>query len=363
MWFKNMVIYRLHAQPQLDAGTLEEALTEHAARSLAGQDPKRMGWTSPGGRRSQQLCHELQGHRLLTALRQERLLPAGVVKEEVEERALEIEEREGRKLRRQERVVIKEQVYEEFLPRAFVRSQRIDLWWDTRRQLIAINASSRKRAEEVLDLLRETLGSLKVTPLATQDLPIRAMTRWLSEPNTRPAWLALGDSAQVASKGDDAKFTARQADLDGDEIRAILESGRMATKVAIGIEGKMSFVLQDDLSIKQVRFADALIDEASSADDGDDAIIRLETDFVLMAGALAECVELMLEALGGEAQVAAEPQEEAGAQEAGQGSAAAGNEPNESELPEDDQPSPPWSAGEGSATEPLVDALEPAANS
>ncbi|MEQ5802300.1 recombination-associated protein RdgC [Halomonas sp. H10-9-1] len=301
MWFKHLHLYRLHDAPELDAATLEEALAEQAARPLGGQDPRRLGWTFPGGRADTARLHELQGQRLLSALRQERLLPASVVKEEVEERAAEVEAREGRKLRRQEKIAIKEQVVEELLPRAFVRSQKIDLWWDTRRRLIGINASSRTRAEELLDLLRETLGSLKVTPLATQVMPMRAMTQWLTDPASRPADLVLGDQVELKAKGDDGLLRARQVDLDSDEIQQLLESGRQASKLAVEVEGRLSFVLHDDLALKSLRFGDALIDEANASDDGDDALLRLDTDFVLMAQALGENTERLIAWLGGEA--------------------------------------------------------------
>jgi len=301
MWFKHLHLYRLHDAPELDAASLETALDEQAFRPLGGSEARRLGWSAPAGRAGTQLLHELQGQRLMTALRQERILPASVVREEVEERSEAIEASEGRKLRRQEKLAIKEQVYEELLPRAFVRSQKVDLWWDSRRGLIAVNASSRKRAEELLDLLRETLGSLKVTPLASQTLPMRAMTTWLGDPGSRPADLVLGDQVELKAKGDDGVLRARQVDLDSDEIQQLLESGRQASKLALSIEGRLSFVLHDDLAIKSLRFDDALIDEASQTDDGDDAVVRLETDFILMTQALAENIERLIEWLGGEA--------------------------------------------------------------
>ncbi|MDR5902225.1 recombination-associated protein RdgC [Halomonas icarae] len=308
MWFKHLHLYRLHDAPELDAATLEEALAEQAARPLGGQDPRRLGWTFPGGRADTSRLHELQGQRLLSALRQERLLPASVVKEEVDERAAEVEAREGRKLRRQEKITLKEQVVEELLPRAFVRSQKIDLWWDTRRRLVGVNASSRTRAEELLDLLRETLGSLKVTPLATQVMPMRAMTQWLTDPASRPADLVVGDQVELKAKGDDGVLRARQVDLDSDEIQQLLESGRQASKLAVEIEGRLSFVLHDDLALKSLRFGDALIDEANASDDGDDALLRLDTDFVLMAQALGENTERLIAWLGGEAGTASDTQ-------------------------------------------------------
>lgn len=301
MWFKHLHLYRLHDAPELDADSLETALGEQAFRPLGGSEARRLGWSAPAGRAGTQLLHELQGQRLMTALRQERILPASVVREEVEERSEAIETREGRKLPRKEKLAIKEEVYEELLPRAFVRSQKIDLWWDSRRQLIAVNASSRKRAEELLDLLRETLGSLKVTPLASQTLPMRAMTTWLGDAGSRPADLVLGDQVELKAKGDDGVLRARQVDLDSDEIQQLLESGRQASKLALSIEGRLSFVLHDDLAIKSLRFDDALIDEASQTDDGDDALVRLETDFILMTQALAENIERLIEWLDGEA--------------------------------------------------------------
>ena len=246
------------------------------------------------------MLHPLQGHLLISALRQERLLPTSVVAEEVAEKVAEIEAIEGRKVTRKEKTALKEQVTEELLPRAFVRSQKIDLWWDTERNLIGVNASSRSRAEDVLDLLRETLGSLKATPLSSQTLPIRAMTTWLGDAASRPTDLQLGDNVSLKAKGDDGVVRARQMDLDSDEMQQLLESGRQASQLALSIEGQLSFILHDDLALKSLRFSDALIEEADATDDGDDALARLETDFILMAGSLRQNVERLLEWLGGE---------------------------------------------------------------
>lgn len=165
-----------------------------------------------------------------------------------------------------------------------------------------MNTSSRKRAEEALDLLRETLGSLKVTPLATRALPMRAMTQWLADEQTRPADLLLGDQVELKAKGDDGVLRARQVDLDSDEIQQLLSAGRQASRMALEREGQLSFVLHDDLALKSLRFNDALIDEAGEIEDDGDAIVRLEADFMLMTQALAELIERLIEWLDGEAE-------------------------------------------------------------
>ncbi|ATH77759.1 recombination-associated protein RdgC [Vreelandella venusta] len=305
MWFKHLHLYRLHDVQLLSPEQTATVLLDHAAKPLGNAEARRIGWTAPAGRMGGgQLLHTLQndGHRLISALRQERLLPPSVIREEVEERVAEIEATEGRRVTRKEKTALKEQITEELLPRAFVRSQKIDLWWDTERNLIGVNASSRSRAEDVLDLLRETLGSLKATPIASQTLPIRAMTTWLSDPASRPADLQLGDQVELKAKGDDGVVRARQVDLDSDEMQQLLESGRQAAQLALGIEGELSFILHDDLALKSLRFGDALLEEADHAYDGDDPLARFETDFVLMAGSLRQNVERILTWLGGEAE-------------------------------------------------------------
>lgn len=305
MWFKHLHLYRLHDMAEMSLKFLEAAMGEQAFRPLGGSEARRMGWSAPAGRASEQLVHEINGHRLLSALRQERILPASVVREELEARVADRESHEGHTLRRQEKQAIKEQIYEEFLPRAFVRTQRIDLWWDTERQLIAVNAASRARAEDVLDVMRQTLGSLKVTPLATKVTPVRAMTEWLRQPEERPAWLQIGDQVQLRAAGDESTIAGRQVDLDAEDIQAALDAGRQATRMAITIDERVSCVLHDDLAIKSLRFADALLDEAADIEDDNDPVLRLETDFALMTGALGASIEQLIHGLGGEAQPAA----------------------------------------------------------
>ena len=128
------------------------------------------------------------------------------------------------------------------------------------------------------------------------------MTTWLEDADSRPAFLQVGDNVELKAKGDDGVVRARQVDLDSDEMQQLLESGRQASKLALSIEGQLSFILHDDLALKSIRFGDALIEEADHTDDGDDALARLESDFILMAGSLRTSVELIVEWMGGETQ-------------------------------------------------------------
>ncbi|WP_108449315.1 recombination-associated protein RdgC [Halomonas sp. BN3-1] len=299
MLFKSLCLYKAHCEPPADTEALEEAVSSQVIRPLGGSEARRIGWTPPAGRGTSLFCVRPPGHIILSALRQERILPASVVREEVESRVEELESSEARKLRRQERIAIKEQVYEELLPRAFIKTARIDLWWDIQRGVVGINATSRSSAEQVLDLLRETLGSLKVTPLATQTLPMRAMTTWLSDPGSRAEDMVIGDQVELKAKGDDGVIRCRYLDLDTDEIQQHLDAGRQVSRLAVAIDGQVSFVIESDLHLKSIRFDDQLIEDDRQELEDDSEAARFEADAILMTQTLQHAVDRLVDWMGG----------------------------------------------------------------
>lgn len=307
MFFTNINLYRCHDAEVISLEALADALDAFAYTPIRPRESRRTGWIPPAGRRSELLVHEVQGHRLLNMQTVEKLLPASVVNNVVMERVEEHEDRHGVPPSRRERATIKEQVIDEMLPQAFVKPKTVELWWDTNRQVIGINASSRKQSEAVLDLLRQTLGSLKVTPLATRTPPSRAMTQWLSDPGSRPPTLLIGDQVELRAAEDDGVVRAREVDLDSEEMQHLLEGGRQACKLSLGSEGQLRAVLQDDLSLRSLRFDDAILDEASQAEYDNDATLRLETDLALMGQTLSTFLAQLIEWMGGEAEPVAAP--------------------------------------------------------
>ncbi|WP_171903713.1 recombination-associated protein RdgC, partial [Pseudomonas aeruginosa] len=62
---------------------------------------------------------------------------------------------------------------------------------------------------------------------------------------------------------------------------------------------KLSFVLDDKLAVKRLRFED-LLQEQAEKDGGEDALGQLDASFTLMMLTFAEFLPALFEALGGE---------------------------------------------------------------
>ncbi|WP_227875857.1 recombination-associated protein RdgC [Kushneria konosiri] len=304
MWARNIQIYRLLDTEHLPLEQLAEALEIYRFQPCSETQARRVGWSDPAGSAGNgQLVHEVSGHRLITLMRQERILPAPVVRDELAERVDKLTAQQGFPPGRRDKLAMKERIVEELLPRAFVKNSRTDVWIDTKANIIGVAAASSKRAEEALDVLRETLGSLKVIPLAPQTPAGRTMTTWLNDPTTRPDGVLVGDRVVLRAKGDDGKIVATSIDVDGDEVRTSLEVGRQVSQMALTFEEQMSFTLVEDMSIKGIRFADAVLKEVDDTDSDENPVMQMETEFVLAAQCLAHTIEKLMHALGGEATV------------------------------------------------------------
>ncbi len=88
-------------------------------------------------------------------------------------------------------------------------------------------------------------------------------------------------------------------DLQGDEIRNHLNAGMQVTKLSLTWDDSVSFVLDEELGIRRLKFGETLQDKLDDVD-ADDAAARFDAAFSLMTLELARLIPGLLEALGGE---------------------------------------------------------------
>ncbi len=297
MWFKNLQIYQLAEDLYLTPESLHQAMQSHAFQPCQGLDTHRSGWAPVLGKHGDQLVHAVQGCLMVCMRREERLLPAAVVREAVDEKVDEIEQAESRTVGRKEKRELKDEIIVDLLPRAFTRSQRIFGYIDTRNRRMIIDSSTPARAEDVLTLLRETLGSFRATPLTVAQAPSSVMTDWVSQ--GAPAVIEIGDECEMkeaAEKG--GVIRMRGFDLGSAEVQQHLNNGRIISKLGIEWNQRLTCVLVDDLSIKRLKFLDIVLEEAGDSS-ADDAVARFDADFALMSIELENFLQSLLADFGG----------------------------------------------------------------
>ncbi|BCS48651.1 recombination-associated protein RdgC [Aeromonas jandaei] len=301
MWFKNLQIYRFTRPFDLTVEQLETQLEACAFTPCGSQDISRFGWVKPLGKFGSTLTHSASGHILICARKEEKMLPGTVVKEMLAEKVEAIEFEQGRALKKKEKEALKEEILHTLLPRAFSRTSQTFAWINPADNLMVVDAGSAKKADDLLALLRKSIGSLPVVPVALKNPPEITMTEWLNEGNL-PASFTLEDEAELRSAMEHGGIIrCKQQDLMTDEIKNHLANDKLVTKLALNWGETVSFVLGDDLSIKRLKFSEELREQNDDVTSEDPAA-RLDADFALVTAELSQFIPALFAALGGEEQ-------------------------------------------------------------
>ncbi len=302
MWFKNIHIYRFLRPFTLSAEALHEELNNAAFQHCGKMDMESMGWVPPLGRESESLVHTCNNCIILTARKEEKILPASVVREFVNDKVEEIEIQQMRKVRKREKDEIREQVLLDLIPRAFTRSTYLSAYIDLTNGWLLVDTPSHKKAEEFTSFLRQTLGSLPVVPPKVQQAPANVMTQWLVNQDQCPTDIELADAC-VLTDQEGAVVNCKRQDLLAEEIQGHLEAGKLVTRLALEWHERLGLILDDELVIRRLQALDLIQAQLNDANT-ETPEQRFDADFAILTLELAPFVKRLFEIFGGEDEAA-----------------------------------------------------------
>lgn len=300
MWYKNLRVFRLQDEFPLTPEALDEKLQQAEFVPCGKMDLSRYGWISPLGPEGQVLAHAANGLIAVCAKKQDKILPAGVIKEQLEEAVREIKHKESRSVGRKERENLKDEITFSLLPQAFAKSSISHAYIDTVNQLIVVDSSSANRAEELISALRDALGSLRCIPLMPHNAVTNTLTHWLSQADL-PSDFALGDECELMSSQDERIIRGKKLDLLDEQLTQHLDSGMFVSKLAIQWKETISCIVDDQFCFKRVKFADALLERAGDRSP-ETAAEQFDHEFAIMSLELTAFIKATLAAFGGEAE-------------------------------------------------------------
>lgn len=296
MWFRNLYIYRLSANWK-DPEQLGELLAQRPLTRCGSFDLSARGWICPK-QGQDAIVHAVNGQWLVTLGVEQKLLPATVIRQETQDRVAVIEVAQARKIGRKEMRDLRDLVSTELLPKAFTRRRTTNAWVDTANGWLIIDAGSDARAEEFLEVWLPSVGAIQLRPLQTQISAMTAMTEWLVSGDAPARFTIDNDLELRAATAAQSAIRYVKHTLDGNEIRQHIADGKVATRLGLTWNDKVSFVLTDKFQVKRLAFLDILKDEPDQTTlDADE---QSDADFALMTGELSQMIPDLLIALGGE---------------------------------------------------------------
>jgi recombination associated protein RdgC len=299
MWFKNLQVYRFSKPFELTPEELAELLEPLAFQPCGSQDLSRYGWVPPLGSHGTEYVHAANGYMMICGQRQDKVLPAAVVNEQLAEQVADIQQQQARSVGRKERLNLKEEITFSLLPRAFTRSSQHFAYIAPKEGLLVVNAASARRAEELLSYLRDSIGSLPVLPITANNIPQHVMTRWLQSGQADKGF-SLGHECELRDPSDEAAvIRCKHQDLSSADINNHIKSGMYVSKLGLCWDGGIECTVDDQLMIKRLAFDDIIQEKANQAD-ADSVAQQFDMDFSIMTLALSQFIGALMQAFGGE---------------------------------------------------------------
>ncbi|KEH10313.1 exonuclease, partial [Delftia tsuruhatensis] len=234
------------------------------------------------------------GQWIMRFMTEAKVLPASVLNRRVEEKADAIEKSEGRRPGKKEKKDLKDEAKLDLLPMAFTKQGAMWVWLDPKARLLVLDTGSQTRADEVVSALVEGVTGFALALLDTQTSAQAAMAHWLTTQEP-PAGFSIDRECELKA-ADESKAVVRYGrhPLDIAEVRQHIEHGKMPTRLALTWDGRVSFVLTEQLQVRKITLLDA-VTEGQSQDDG-----GFDADVAITTGELSRLIPDLVEALDGE---------------------------------------------------------------
>lgn len=279
---KNLIFYQYPKSALPTIKMLTQHLSRRAFRPIGPLEMKCGGFVSPYGGEDEGLPLHIQIEDMIqvTLMTETRVVPADAVKRAVSEKVKLIAQEEQRTPGSAERARIRNEILEKMMPQALTKTNRINAYFDTTRRLFIVATSNLKQAEDVIGTIRAVLGTFAVMRCMPFTSPSVAMTNWLLDPEKVPEGIELGAHCELsdpATKG--SLVRCQHQDLEATEIREHVRAGKHCTKVEVILKDMLSFVIQQDLTIKRIEVFG--VNAPEGTEDGESHEARVEGDLLI----------------------------------------------------------------------------------
>lgn len=282
MQFKKAIFYKLNTTfPGKPLEELEKHFRAEEYKPIAAQQSENFGWVEPAKDIDSSLIHHHKDIYLFCMRKEVKQIPASAVKEAVDQKVKAIEQTEGRKVFGKERTAIKDDVLSLMRPRALTKSEHVYGYIDSKHQILVVGASP-GTADDFVQLLIDTLGTLGAVKLMGEESPSLVMNRWCT--GVHPLCIQLtGDFKMEDSEGE-RSATIRN---DGIYVTDLLEDGYLCSMIGIEYRQGFSAKLDKSIHLSSIKFNH---DELASDSDLDSECLatRFNADLYLTTRELGD---------------------------------------------------------------------------
>lgn len=292
MWFKQATIWQLIEPVAYEPEAVEEQIARFAFSPCLPSLPSGHGWVSPIDKEGAPLVHAANGYLLLCMQIQEKILPATVVRQELDLKIKHIRETEHRKVSSKEKMTIKDELTFTLLPKAFSKLTRIYAYIDTKHNWLVVDSSSASKVDMLLELLSKSMEDMVFSPIKIKKIPT-LLTHWLLS-NDHPNQFFIEDACVLKDPNQQSRvIRCQHQDLEASAIQSLLKDGCEVAQLALNWQDRIRFNLSEEFQIKSIKYSDEVLSLAKDYN-SDTPELQFDSDFFIMTETLTHFIQDLL---------------------------------------------------------------------
>lgn len=283
---KNAIVYKANLPT---AHQLAYHLEQHPWREIAMGERKRHAFWAD---QDQELVTPFPGGYMLLLRTDEKILPASVVKDELDRKIKEVEAFRGKPVPRAEKAEMKDAITLELLDQALIKTRYTRAYYDEDEGLLFADTSSKPQADALLGELVVCCESVKTETIHVSEIS-RGLTEMLKQSieeemsKFQPFVPGLGVRLTRKAEGEPTeRVVYTHCDIMSQEVLEQIAAGFRVEGIELGLKGTY-FNLTHDFHFRRFEWADIEPFE----DDAD--LHEISVKVALARGIVLELCELM----------------------------------------------------------------------
>lgn len=262
MWFKQIQLLQLNNSINYSTENLINQLKPFEFRPCLPSMHSSIGWAPPIDDEESPLVLAMNGYIMLCLQIEEKILPAIVIRQALEEKIKKIEVMEDRKVRQKEKMTLKDEIMLTLLPRAFTKINRIYGYIDSKNHRLILNTTNAKTAEQFINLFKKSVSE-EVHSFELKKLsPI--ITHWLKH-NEYPSSFGIEKKCLLQDPDQQNRIIrCQEQDLFANSIQSLLKEGCEVKQLALSWHDRVNFVFSaDDFTLRSIQYQEEITAQAS----------------------------------------------------------------------------------------------------
>ncbi len=284
MWFKQVSVFELSKKIPFKTAELEESLSLVPYKPAGPSQPHTHGWVSPQGLKHDSFVYAANSCLMFCLKLEEKLLPATIVRQAVDEKVKQIETDYDRKVRAKERMNIREDMTQTLLPQAFSKFSLVHAYYDTQTHLLIVNSTTAGKLKHFKTLFERVTDGITLKALDMKK-PGPIMTHWLLN-DTYPSSFGIEKNAVLQDPNQESRvIRCKQQDLFVNSIQSLLKDGCHVAQLTLNWQERVRFNFSQDLTLRTIQYGEELL-SAAKEQNIETAEQQFDTDFHLMTETL-----------------------------------------------------------------------------